>query len=103
MRFLATLSPGATVIAADYFGPIVRGQLGIVTGCRRGTWLPWQRTAYVCTFLGGISVTATRWQILAHDHDYSRQMVEDPYWFLHTRTVPAVSSNVGSELRRPSR
>jgi hypothetical protein len=54
MRFLATLSPGATVIAADYFGPIVRGQLGIVTGCRRGTWLPWQRTAYVCTFLGGV-------------------------------------------------
>jgi hypothetical protein len=55
MRFLATLSPGATVIAADYFGPIVRGQLGIVTGCRRGTWLPWQRTAYVCTFLGVLS------------------------------------------------
>ena len=54
MRFLATLSPEATVIAADYFGPIVRGQLGIVTGCRRGTWLPWQRTAYVCTFLGGV-------------------------------------------------
>jgi len=53
MRFLAPLLPGTTVITAADFGPIVRGQLGMVTGRIRGSWSTWQPNRYVCTFLGG--------------------------------------------------
>jgi len=90
------------VIAAHNFGPIIRGQLGTIVSCIPGSWLPWRRTKYVCTFLGGINVIATGRQIMAHDHGCSGPMLEDPLWFLHIRNAPTDSGNFAAELRRPT-
>jgi len=98
----AILLPGAAVIAATDFGPVICGQLGIVTGRMPGRRLPWRRAAYACTFLGGISVAATRRQIIPHDHGHSRGMLEDPLWFLHTRgAVMRSNRSIAADLRRP--
>lgn len=102
MASLATWTLGTTVVAADNFGPVIRGQLGMVTHCRQGTWLPWRRTTYDCTFLGGIHVTATRRQIIARHHGCNRQMLEDPWWFVHMRNVAEESQSFGADLRRPT-
>lgn len=88
MPLFAILPPGTSVNATVDFGPIMRGQPGIITGRIPGTWLPWRRAVYVCAFLGGISVTATRSQIMRHQHGFSREMLEDPLWFLHGRHMP---------------
>jgi len=88
MAFLSALPPGTTVIATEDFGPIIRGQLGITVGRRRRARFPWQRRAYVCTFLGGMTVTTAGRHITPHDHGCSRPMLEDPFWFLHTGAVP---------------
>ncbi len=99
MSLFAMLPPGSAVIAKVDFGPIVRGQWGIVTGHRPGTWLPWRRTAYVCAFLGGISMTTTRSQIVRHEHGFTCDLLNDPLWFLHTRDVPLGACNVPATTR----
>jgi len=104
MSLHAKLPPGATVSAAVDFGPVIRGQPGMVTGQTPGGWLPWRRATYFCTFLGCINVVATRRQIVPYDHGCSLRMLKDPLWFLHTRDAVA-SSNRGepANLRRQSR
>lgn len=103
MAFLSALPPGTAVIATEDFGPIIRGQLGITVGRRQSARFPWQRSAYVCTFLGGITVTAAGRHIMPHDHGCGWQMLEDPFWFLHTRTVPEKYCKFAAEVRRPTR
>ncbi len=93
MSLFAILPPGTAVNARADFGPIMRGQPGIVGGHVPGTWLPWRRTVYICTFLGGVSMTATRRQIMRHQHGFSGKVLEDPLWFLHTRQVPLGTGN----------
>jgi len=100
MQLSANLAPGAMVIAADNFGPIIRGQSGMIASCKPGSWLPWRRTKYVCTFLGGINAIATAGQIMVFDHGCSRAMLEDPLWFLHIRNAFADSSKFAAEFRR---
>jgi hypothetical protein len=87
MPLLRRLRPGTTVIACVDCGPVMCGQLGMVVGRKRRSLLSRPRTVYDCTFLGGIHVTASAREIMPFDHGYSRPMLEDPMWFLHTRDV----------------
>lgn len=100
MPLFARLPPGTAVAATDDFDPVIRGQCGIVTGCTPGGWLPWHRTVYACTFLGGINMTVTRSQIMRHEHGFSREKLADPLWFLHTRDLPTAACRAPAS-RRP--
>ena len=80
----AALPIGTNIAAAMDFGPIVKGQWGIVTGHQRTSALPWCRTGYLCTFLGGMHVTASRAQFIAVRHGRSLLALEDPFWFLRS-------------------
>ncbi len=84
MGLIRSLPAGTRVIATKNFGPIIRGQLGIVTELARVSRGFWKRTVYACTFLGGIKVTASRRFIRKYSHACSCQVIEDPLWFLHT-------------------
>jgi FAD/FMN-containing dehydrogenase len=88
VEFITSLPVGTRVIASKNFGPITKGQLGIVTelAVRRRRF--WKRTAYACTFLRGIRVTASSRHIRRHDHACTSEMLEDPLWFLHTCQTP---------------
>jgi hypothetical protein len=88
MGFLTSLPVGTRVIAANDFGPIIKGQLGIVTELAVGRRGFWRGTAYACTFLGGIKVTAWSRHIREYGHTCTFQMLQDPLWFLHTRQTP---------------
>ena len=100
LRFGA-LPIGTSIIAAKNFGPIVRGQLGIIDARMRGSrFLSWRRL-YVCTFLGGIRVAALRRQIAGRDHGLSTPMLQDPFWFLHTR-MPNHVCQYAADVRRPT-
>jgi hypothetical protein len=88
MGFITSLPVGTRVIAAKNFGPIIKGQLGIVTELAVGRRSFWRRSAYACTFLGGIKVMASRRHIRKHDHACTFQMLEDPLWFLRTCQTP---------------
>jgi hypothetical protein len=79
----AALPIGTNIAAAVDFGPVVKGQWGIVTGHQRTSALPWSRARYVCTFLGGMRVTASRAQIIVIPHGRSLLALEDPFWFVH--------------------
>ncbi len=100
MPLFAMLPPGTAVVATSDWDPIIRGQFGIVTDCTQGSWRPWRRTLYACTFLGGISVTMTRSQIRRHGHGFSEEMLADPLWFLHTRDLRTARGKVRA-ARRP--
>jgi hypothetical protein len=100
MPLFTMLPPGTAVVATGDFDPIIRGQCGIVTDCTPGSWRPLRRTHYACTFLGGISVTVTRSQIMRHEHGFSREMLADPLWFFHTRDLPTATRKVPA-ARRP--
>jgi hypothetical protein len=82
-RFSA-LPIGTNIAAAMDFGPIVKGQWGIVTGHQRTFALPWCRARYMCTFLGGMRVTASHTQIITVLHGRSLLALEDPFWFVHS-------------------
>ncbi len=99
MRGFAPLPVGTRIIAARDFGPIIKGQPGIVTGRVRGRWL---RAAYACTFLGTIRVTAQRRRITACEHGYHSQMLEDPLWFMHTRQAVATAGQQSAVPTRPT-
>ena len=88
MRFITSLPVGTRVIAAKNFGPIIKGQLGIVTELTAGRRSFWRRSTYACTFLGGIKVTASRRHIRKRDHACTFHMLEDPLWFLRTCQTP---------------
>lgn len=72
------------IAAAVDFGPIIKGQWGIITGYAPSR-LAWWQGRYRCTFLGGMKVTASRAQIVPTDHGHSLHALEDPMWFLHRR------------------
>jgi hypothetical protein len=99
MPLFAILPPGTAVVATVDCDPIVRGQCGIVTDCTPGTWLPWRRTVYLCTFLGGVSIIVTRSQIMRHEHGLNREMLEDPLWFLHARDLPTATRRTPATRR----
>ena len=88
MGHMRSLPAGTRVIATKSFGPIIGGQLGMVTELARVSRGFWKRTVYACTFLGGIRVTASRRCIKKYSHACSSQVVEDPLWFLHTCQTP---------------
>jgi hypothetical protein len=96
----AALPIGTTIAAAMDFGPIVEGQWGIVTGRQAVSVLPWRRAVYVCTFLGGLRVTAARAQIVALRHGRSLQSLDDPFWFLHSRGLADRPLQLDVEVRR---
>jgi hypothetical protein len=100
LAHLATLPVGTTVAAAMDFGPIVKGQWGIVTGRHAVSALPWRRAVYLCTFLGGLRVTASRAQIVAVRHGRSLQSLDDPFWFLHGRRLADRPLQHEVEVRR---
>ncbi len=100
MKYFAPLPIGTRIIAARDFGPIIKGQFGIVTcleRCRRGLWLS---TKYVCTFLGNIRVTAESRHITECDHGYSSKMLENPLWFLDTRQTASTAGQLPADVRR---
>jgi hypothetical protein len=82
-RFTA-LPIGATIAAAVDFGPVIKGQCGIVTHHHTASLLLGRPAAYGCTFLGGVRVMASRAQITAVGHGHSLPALEDPFWFLHS-------------------
>ncbi len=96
----ATLPIGTNIAATVDFGPVVKGQWGIVTGHRAASLRSWRRTAYECTFLGGIRVTVSRAQIAAVRHGRSLLALEDPFWFLHSRELADRPSQHEIEVRR---
>ena len=81
---LSALPIGTNIAAARDFGPLVKGQWGIVTGRQRTSALPLCPTRYLCTFLGGMRVTALRKQLIVIRHGRSLLALEDPLWFLHS-------------------
>ena len=97
MRWLASLTSGTRVIAAKSFGPIIEGQLGIVSSVIRSSW--W-RTTYACTFLGGVYVVARGGQSAECDLGCSWQMLVVPFWFLRTRQQVWRASRSAAEMRR---
>ncbi len=101
MRFFASLPIGTRVIADRDFGPIIKGQLGIITDLVRSRRGLWRRAVHVCTFLGGIRVTARRTYIKEYDHGYSCELLEDPFWFLQTRQAAGIVGQHSVEVRRP--
>ena len=82
---LVALPVGTNIAAAADFGPVIKGQWGIIIGRQASSTLLWRQTTYVCTFLGGVRVIATRAQIAAVQHGRSLRALEDPFWFLHSR------------------
>jgi hypothetical protein len=100
MRFMTSLQVGTRVIAAKNFRPIIKGQLGIVTGLAVGRRGFWRCSDYVCTFLGGIKVTASRRHIRKHGHACTFQMLEDPLWFLRTCQTPNTAGPYAFDMTR---
>lgn len=95
-----TLPIGTEIAAATDFGPVIKEQWGIVTGHQTERGLLWRKTMYLCTFLGGISVTASRAQIIAVQHGHSLRALEDPFWFLHSRGLADRTLRHEAEVRR---
>lgn len=83
----ANLSIGAPIIAAKDFGPVVAGQLGMITGTTAKRHLaPWRtQHVYFCTFLGDVRVVALPEDIVRLDHGCGQETLEDPLWFIHSR------------------
>jgi hypothetical protein len=100
MGFMTSLAVGTRIIAARNFGPVIKGQLGIVTGLAKGRRGSWSSTIYACTFLGGARVIASGRHIRKHDHGCSWQVLENPLWFLSTRELPGLIGQYAIELRR---
>jgi hypothetical protein len=96
----AALPIGTTIAAAVDFGPVVQGQLGIVTHHRTAFLLLGRPAAYGCTFLGGLRVMASRAQIIAVRHGHSLPALEDPFWFLHSPGLADRPLSHKVELRR---
>ena len=78
------LSVGSKVVAMRDFGPVVKGQLGIVTHVVRAHRLFWRRL-YICTFLGDVSAVAQPDEIERFDHGIKMDMLKDPLWFKSSR------------------
>lgn len=71
---------GTEIRATRDFGPVVGGQIGVVTGATRRTRFLWARR-YLCTFLGGIHVVTSARAIAPVRHGIAREILEDPLWF----------------------
>jgi hypothetical protein len=96
----AALPIGTNIAAAVDFGPVIKGQWGIVTGHRTVSLLLRRRATYGCTFLGGMRVTAARAQITVVQHGRSLRALEDPFWFLHSRGLADRALQLEVEVRR---
>jgi hypothetical protein len=96
----AALPIGTTIAAAVDFGPVIQGQLGIVTHHHTAFLLLARPAAYGCTFLGGVRVMASRAQITAVGHGHGLPALEDPFWFLHSPGLADRPLNHKVEVRR---
>ena len=75
------LPVGTQVVAVEDFGPIVRGQVGIVTAVVRASRLFWRRR-YICRFLGDMWAVASPDYIARFDHGLTIDLLGDRLWFL---------------------
>lgn len=101
MLGFGALPVGTNVIATADFGPVIRGQVGIITARTGPARFLQSRWTYACTFLGGIHVPALGSQITRYDHGICRGILEDPLWFLHTRGAAGQGRQLAIELRHP--
>ncbi|HEY1930618.1 MAG TPA: hypothetical protein VGG99_01275 [Acetobacteraceae bacterium] len=102
MAGFGALPIGTLIVARSDRGPIVKGQPGIIAGPPAGSRLLWWRRAYPCVFLGCIHVPMPRRRVKVLSHDVCCQMLEHPYWFLHTRSVAAMYREPEAGPRRSS-
>jgi len=102
MKLSATLPIGTRIVATTDAGPVIRGQIGVVTGLGEPHRFLWWRTTYGCTFLGNIQITMRRSAVARQDHGCSIEVLEDPLWFLHTRDDPDATPMHHGEVRPPS-
>ena len=100
MTVISALPPGTMVIVTADFGPIIRGQLGMVADRPHIGRLSWRGREYVCVFLGGITVTVSGWQITRYEHGCSPELLANPLWFLQTRRAQQPNNGFSAELRR---
>ena len=70
----------AQVVATRDFGPVVKGQVGVITRVVRAPRLFWRRL-YICTFLGDISAVALSSEIRRFSHGVAIDVLKDPLWF----------------------
>lgn len=78
---------GTEIVATLDFGPIVRGQLGIITDVVSTTRGITSQMQYVGTFLGGMKATAKPAQIAPLRHGCTLALLREPLWFLQHREV----------------
>ena len=71
---------GSQVVSTRDFGPVVKGQLGIVTRVVRAH-RPFWRRLYLCTFLGDISAVALSHEIGRLSHGIKIEVLKDPLRF----------------------
>jgi len=73
-----SLQVGAKVQAVRNLGPVKKGAPGIITGTANLHFFWWSRPAYLCTFADNIKVHARPKQIVAYDHGYNLEDLEQP-------------------------
>ena len=83
MSRFSPLPAGTEIVATRDFGAVTKGQWGIITGDARRARILWWRWQYLCLFLGDMHVVATTRDIAGQAHGCSKEMLEDPLWFLH--------------------
>jgi len=76
----ACLPVRVQVVATRDFGPVVKGQVGVVIRVVRAS-RPFWRRLYICTFLGDISAVALSSEIERFSHGVATDMLKDPLWF----------------------
>lgn len=84
------LDVGVMIVSAVDCGAVVRGQPGMIQSMTRRPRLLWWRGRYCCVFLGGVTAILSARQIEKRDHGFSPQILEHPYWFLHTREAACI-------------
>ena len=102
MTAFTSWEPGQTVVATTDFGPVVAGQSGMVVARLPANWFL-RRRRYLCVFLGDMTVEVTGRHIAARDHGFSLPMLQNPRWFLHTRSIADPRCSLAEGLRRMPR
>jgi hypothetical protein len=74
---------GSQIVATRDFGPVVKGQLGIITHVVRTHRLFW-RHLYICTFLGDIFAVALSHEIERFSHGIQIEILKNPLWFTNS-------------------
>jgi len=72
------LQVGAKVHAVRNLGPVKKGAPGIITGTADLHLFWGSRPAYLCTFADNVKVHARPKQVVAYDHGYNLEELEQP-------------------------